>query len=158
MFDENKIKRIKEQYPKGTEIELISMEDSQAVPSGTHGIVEDVDDIGTIFMKWDNGSTLGLIVGEDKFKVIKKPNPKLEDLKKAKKQIEKDENLFLHTYNQSTGYNGVASFIPNENKVKVFEGNPDGSDDIIMGYDEFINNYKYEVANEFDNPFKDIGI
>lgn len=59
-------------YPKGTEIELISMEDSYAVPSGTHGVVDFVDDIGTIQMIWDNGSTLGLVVGKDNFKVIKK--------------------------------------------------------------------------------------
>lgn len=66
------IQRIKEMYPKGTEIELISMEDSQTVPSGTHGIVDFVDDIGTIQMTWDNGSSLGLIVGVDKFKVVGK--------------------------------------------------------------------------------------
>ena len=47
------------------------MEDSQAVPSGTHGIVDFVDDMGTIQMTWDNGSSLGLVVGEDQFKVIK---------------------------------------------------------------------------------------
>ena len=158
MFDENKIKRIKEQYPKGTEIELISMEDFQAVPSGTHGVVDFVDDIGTIFMKWDNGSSLGLVVGEDQFRVVKRPNPALEELEKSKKQLDDNDTLSLFTYNKETGNTGVASFIRNENKVKVFEGNPDGSDDIIMGYDEFINNYKYEVANEFDNPFKDIGI
>lgn len=70
---EYQISKIKEQYPKGTEIELISMEDSQAVPSGTRGIVDFVDDIGTIQVTWNNGSTLGLIVGEDQFKVIKVP-------------------------------------------------------------------------------------
>ena len=151
--NEDKIKKIKDKYPNGTEIELIEMNDPYAVPIGTHGIVDFVDDIGTIFVKWDNGSSLGLVLGEDKFKVIKKPNPKLEDLKKAKKQIEKDENLFLHTYNQSTGYNGVASFIPNENKVKVFEGDPNGFDDKIISYDDFLNNYKFAIAKEFDNPF-----
>lgn len=59
-------------YPKGTEIELISMKDSYAIPSGTHGVVDFVDDIGTIQMIWDNGSTLGLVVGKDNFKIIKK--------------------------------------------------------------------------------------
>ena len=72
MLKDYQIKRIKEQYPKGTEIELISMEDSQAVPSGTHGIVDFVDDMGTIQMTWDNGSSLGLVVGEVQFKVINK--------------------------------------------------------------------------------------
>ncbi len=60
----------KQHYPKGTRIELISMEDSQAVQSGTKGTVVCVDDIGTIHMKWDNGRTLGLIPGEDSFRKI----------------------------------------------------------------------------------------
>lgn len=78
MLNDYQIKRIKEMYPKGTEIELINMEDSHAVPSGTHGIVDYVDDIGTIHMQWDTGSTLGLIVGEDKFKIIKKAHPDVD--------------------------------------------------------------------------------
>ena len=80
MLKDYQIKRIKEQYPKGTEIELISMEDSQAVPSGTHGIVDFVDDMGTIQMTWDNGSSLGLVVGEDQFKVIKKSKINLANI------------------------------------------------------------------------------
>ena len=61
----------KESYPKGTRLELIYMEDSQAVPSGTKGTVVCVDDMGTIHMKWDNGRTLGLIPESDSFKRIK---------------------------------------------------------------------------------------
>lgn len=61
----------KKMYPKGTRIELISMDDPYApIPSGTKGTVEFVDDMGTIHMKWDNGRTLGLVAGEDRFKVI----------------------------------------------------------------------------------------
>lgn len=71
MFDERKIERIKQLYKKGTEIELISMVDDQAIPSGTKGVVDFVDDAGTIQMNWENGSTLGLIVGEDQFRIIK---------------------------------------------------------------------------------------
>ncbi len=66
----NQINRIKEQYPEGTRILLESMEDMQAVPPGTRGVVEYVDDIGTIHMEWDNGSSLGLVVGKDKFSVV----------------------------------------------------------------------------------------
>lgn len=62
----------KRMYPKGTRIELISMDDPYApIEPGTKGTVVHVDDIGTIHMQWDNGRTLGLIPGEDKFKVIK---------------------------------------------------------------------------------------
>lgn len=67
---ERKAKMYKEMYLAGTRIELISMEDAQAVPSGTKGTVVCVDDMGTIHMKWDNGRTLGLIPGEDSFRKI----------------------------------------------------------------------------------------
>ena len=104
MLKDYQIKRIKEQYPKGTEIELINMEDSQAVPSGTHGIVDFVDDMGTIQMTWNNGSSLGLIIGEDQFKVVKTAiDVKLEELEKIKTQLLKDDNLFLHVQNIETG-------------------------------------------------------
>lgn len=67
----NKAKMYKEMYPKGTRIELISMEDPFApIAAGTQGTVVCVDDIGTIHMEWDNGRTLGLIPGEDSFKVV----------------------------------------------------------------------------------------
>ena len=67
---ERMAKVYKEMYPIGTRIELISMEDSQAVPSGTKGTVVCVDDMGTIHMKWDNGRTLGLIPNVDSFRKI----------------------------------------------------------------------------------------
>ena len=46
------------------------MYDLQAPPAGTKGFIDFVDDIGTIHMKWENGSTLGLVVGTDEFKII----------------------------------------------------------------------------------------
>ena len=66
----NQVNMYKGMYPKGTRIELIHMEDVQAVPSGTKGTVVCVDDMGTIHMKWDNGRTLGLIPEADSFRVI----------------------------------------------------------------------------------------
>lgn len=63
----NEYKRL---YPTGTRIELIHMDDEQAVPSGTKGTVEFVDDMGTIHMKWDNGRGLGLVPNVDVFKKI----------------------------------------------------------------------------------------
>lgn len=66
-----KIIRLKEKFPKNTRLKLISMDDIQAPPSGTFGIVLGVDDIGMILVKWDNGSTLSLIPEEDKFKIVR---------------------------------------------------------------------------------------
>ena len=62
---------LREQYPKGTRIKLNSMSDpfSPILP-GTKGTVQFVDDVGTVHMKWDNGRTLGLVIGEDSFSTI----------------------------------------------------------------------------------------
>ena len=64
------IKRIKEQYPAGTKVELISMDDTQAPPPGTKGTVECVDDAGQVHVRWETGSGLALIPGVDSFKKI----------------------------------------------------------------------------------------
>lgn len=69
-MNQNHIERIKKKYPEGTRIRLIEMEDIQAVPPGTTGTVEHVDDGGTIHMHWDNGRSLGLIEEEDRFSII----------------------------------------------------------------------------------------
>ena len=70
-MNREQIQRIKEAYPKGTRIELLSMYDPFApIDSGEKGTVRCVDDMGTIHMQWDNGRTLGLIYGEDSFRKI----------------------------------------------------------------------------------------
>ena len=64
------VQRIKEQYPPGTRVRLDHMDDPQAVPEGTEGTVQMVDDQGALLMKWDNGRSLSLLPGEDSFTVI----------------------------------------------------------------------------------------
>lgn len=70
MTEREQVEKLRRKYPKGTRIRLQEMNDPQAVPSGTIGTVEHVDDAGTIHMHWLNGSGLGLIEGEDKFSVM----------------------------------------------------------------------------------------
>lgn len=59
------IERLKKEYPAGTRVELVSMDDPQSPPAGTLGTVAFVDDIGTIHVNWDNGSGLGICYGAD---------------------------------------------------------------------------------------------
>ena len=59
------IERVRKDYPVGTRVELIQMEDVQAPPVGTLGTVLGVDDTGSLLMRWDNGSGLKVIYGED---------------------------------------------------------------------------------------------
>ena len=49
---------LKRRYPAGTRVRLLKMEDPNAVPIGTLGTVEDVDDIGSLIVQWDNGRQL----------------------------------------------------------------------------------------------------
>lgn len=59
------VEELRERYPKGCRVELIKMDDPQAPPIGTKGTVIAVDDTGSLIMKWDNGSGLNVIYGED---------------------------------------------------------------------------------------------
>ena len=66
------VERLRKQYPAGTRVELIRMEDEQAPPIGTTGTVVGVDDIGSIMVQWDNGSSLNVVYGEDRCRKIDK--------------------------------------------------------------------------------------
>lgn len=59
------VERVRKQYPAGTRVELVQMDDAQAPPIGTAGTVTGVDDTGSILVDWDNGSGLNVIYGED---------------------------------------------------------------------------------------------
>lgn len=65
MISKEIIEKLKEIYPVGARVKLIKMEDIQAPPKGTLGTVYGFDDIGSILVKWDNGSTLSVIFRED---------------------------------------------------------------------------------------------
>ena len=56
---------IRSQYPAGTRVELVQMDDAQAPPVGTLGTVWGVDDTGSIMVHWDNGSGLNVAYGVD---------------------------------------------------------------------------------------------
>ena len=60
-------------YKPGTRVELILMNDpySNSLKPGDRGTVTDVDDIGSVFVDWDNGSKLAVVYGPDKIKVLR---------------------------------------------------------------------------------------
>jgi len=60
------ITQLRNQYPEGTRVKLISMDDPYTnLKSGDRGFVTKVDDIGTVHIQWDNGSNLGAAYGAD---------------------------------------------------------------------------------------------
>ena len=67
----NIAKSLRERYPIGTRIKLISMgDDPRPIPPGTKGTVEGIDDIATVFCRFDNGRSLGLAYGEDHYRAL----------------------------------------------------------------------------------------
>lgn len=64
-FTDEDVRKIKIEYPNGTMVRLVRMDDLQAPPTGTIGVVSNVDDTGTVFVHWDNGSGLGVVLSED---------------------------------------------------------------------------------------------
>lgn len=69
--DKETLTQLRQQYPKGTRVVLTRMKDPQAPPIGTKGTVMGVDDIGSIMVRWDNGSGLHVLYGEDDCKILK---------------------------------------------------------------------------------------
>ena len=59
------IEDLKARYTKGMRVRLLKMDDPHAPDVGTLGTVMGVDDIGSLLVRWDNGSRLNVVYGED---------------------------------------------------------------------------------------------
>lgn len=65
------LKKLRSTYPAGTRVELLSMDDPyRSMEPGLKGTVKAVDDIGTIHIAWDNGSSLGVVYGIDRIRKL----------------------------------------------------------------------------------------
>ena len=60
------VERMRTEYPKGTRVELLQMDDLQAPPIGTLGTVVGVDDAASLLVDWDTGSGLNVVYGVDR--------------------------------------------------------------------------------------------
>jgi len=66
------LERLRKEYPTGSRVELTKMNDpyrTDLVP-GSRGTVEFVDDAGSLHVRWDIGSSLAVVFGEDACKVV----------------------------------------------------------------------------------------
>lgn len=68
--DKETVERVRREYPAGTRVVLVKMDDCQAPPIGTEGVVTGVDDTASLVVCWDNGSHLNVIYGEDEARKI----------------------------------------------------------------------------------------
>lgn len=61
---------LKNEYPKGTRVKLVKMDDIQSPPIETKGTVIGVDDIDSLLVSWDNGSSLNVLYQIDKVEKV----------------------------------------------------------------------------------------
>jgi len=68
----NRLQQLKNSYAPRTRVRLLRMNDPYTKLSpGELGTVIGVDDIGTIHVSWDCGSSLGVAYGEDSCEIVK---------------------------------------------------------------------------------------
>jgi len=72
MPNERTLEFLRETFTEGTRVELLAMDDpyNKKLKPGCRGTVKSVDDMGTIHVSWDCGSSLGVVYGEDLCKKI----------------------------------------------------------------------------------------
>lgn len=65
-IDKAVLENLRKEYPQGCRVELVRMDDPyRKLNPGEQGTVAGVDDIGTVHVEWDCGSSLGVAYGED---------------------------------------------------------------------------------------------
>jgi len=64
------VERLRREYPAGTLVELVQMDDAQSPPVGTIGEVVAVDDAGDLVMEWRNGCGLNVVYGVDRVRKV----------------------------------------------------------------------------------------
>lgn len=65
------VEAVRARYPKGTRVELVSMDDPYSkLKPGDRGTVNHVDDTGTVFVNWDCGSGFGVVYGVDRIRIL----------------------------------------------------------------------------------------
>ncbi len=71
MYRRGYVNRIREQYPPGTRVEVVSLcNEEEHLKPGMKGTVVGVDDQPALLVNWDNGGSLSLLIGQDHFRVI----------------------------------------------------------------------------------------
>lgn len=70
IVSKEKLEELRKTYPDGTRVQLLQMDDLQAPPIGTEGVVCGVDDTGSLLVRWETGSHLSVLFGVDQVEKV----------------------------------------------------------------------------------------
>lgn len=71
LYQRDYVAHMREKYPPGTRVEVVSLcNEEEHLKPGTKGTVVGVDDQPALLVHWDNGSSLSLLIGQDRFRVL----------------------------------------------------------------------------------------
>lgn len=136
---------IRQIYPAGTRIILLSMDDPQAVPVGTRGTVKNIDDMAHIDMEWDNGRTLSLVPLVDSFRKLTEQELEEERMVKRSRIVGKSTSLTTDSgygcfegYTTSNKWNGW--------QCPLF--NKENADKICKAYNNEFCQMRYDEEND----------
>lgn len=139
------IEDLKQIYPPGTRIVCIEMNDSQAIPSGTRGTVNHIDDEAQIHMNWDNDRSLALTPTVDGFRKLNEQEVAEEQLEKRSKIVGKSTSLTTDSgYGCFEGY--TTSNIWNGWQCPLF--NKENADRICKVYNNEFCQMSYDEEND----------
>ena len=82
--DRKTVERVRQEFPVGSRVILVEMDDVQAPPIGTMGTVIGVDDTASLLMKWDNGCGLNVVYGQDRVRKMIMTDKVFRDLMKIR--------------------------------------------------------------------------
>lgn len=144
-----KTAQIKERYPEGCRVKLVYTDDVQAPPKGTKGTVRMVDDMGTVHVDWDNGSSLGVCLEEDRIQKIKDEKPVVRYRESGASRFkDKKEGLFyyeLRSADEGNGYSIERHVVCNNIGSMVTDRDILGDAEFITAEELFL---RYEMIND----------
>lgn len=116
---------LREMYPPGCRVELMSMEEDPYVKltPGELGTVQFVDDAGQIHVSWDSGHSLALVFPEDRCRCVMKEEEFTELLKRIKKMpFENLEKMKLYVPGKLRSVFPKIEFLAEKNEVVLETG------------------------------------
>ena len=106
------IERLRAEYPAGTRVELLEMDDVQAPPVGTLGTVKGVDDLGSIMVSWDSGSVLSVVYGVDSVRKVAEAETEMEPEEPAEAMPEAETEVESEADEDDDWFDGDDDYVP----------------------------------------------